>query len=234
MEPASYRSALGRAESRTRSADRADFFWKTYQWMSLGLGLTGLVAFIVANTPAIASIVLGNSIVFYGVIIAELAMVWSFSSKAHRMPTGKAAAMFLAYSALNGLTFSAIFLTYTQESIFQVFLISGGSFAGLSLFGMVTKRDLSPMGQFLFFGVIGIIIASVVNIFVASSALFTIINYGGVLVFAGLTAYDTQKLKNLYDARGEGGNLALRGALSLYLDFINLFLFLLRILGDRR
>ncbi|MEO0814882.1 MAG: Bax inhibitor-1/YccA family protein, partial [Myxococcota bacterium] len=111
---------------------------------------------------------------------------------------------------------------------------SAGSFGALSVFGMVTKRDLSPVGKFMFFGLIGVIIASIVNWFVQSSALYAIINYAGVLVFAGLTAYDTQKLKQIYDARGEGGNLALRGALTLYLDFINLFIFLLRILGRRR
>lgn len=229
-----YRNTIGRAESQTRSAERAEFFWKTYQWMSLGLGLTGLVAYGVSVTPSLARLILGNQILFFGLIIAELGLVVAFSSMVSRVSFGKAAAMFLGYSFLNGLTFSVIFLAYTQESIFQVFLISGGSFAALSFFGMVTKRDLSPMGQFLFFGLIGIIIASVVNWFVQSSAMYAIISYAGVLVFAGLTAYDTQKLKNIFDARGEGGNLALRGALTLYLDFINLFLFLLRILGRRR
>ncbi|MEL6338779.1 MAG: Bax inhibitor-1/YccA family protein [Myxococcota bacterium] len=234
MQPANYRGALGRAEAGTRSAERAEFFWKTYQWMSLGLGLTGMVAYVVSSTPALVNIVLGNPIVFFGLIIAELGLVVAFSSMAQRISFGKAAAMFLIYSILNGATFSIIFFAYTEQSIFHVFLISGGSFAGLSLFGMVTKRDLSPMGQFLTFGLIGIIIASVVNMFVQSEGLYKILSYVGVLVFAGLTAYDTQKLKNIFDARGEGGNLALRGALTLYLDFINLFLFLLRILGRRR
>ncbi|MEM6532927.1 MAG: Bax inhibitor-1/YccA family protein [Myxococcota bacterium] len=233
MEP--YRSALGRAEASTRSAERAEFFWKTYQWMSLGLGLTGVVAYVVASTPSLVQTFLMNRPLFFGLLIAELGMVWWFSSIAHRISFAKAAAMFLAYAVLNGITFSVLFLVYTEASIFQVFLITGGSFACLSLYGMVTKRDLSPIGQFLFFGLIGIIISSLVNaFFVRSSGLSAIVSYAGVLVFAGLTAYDTQKLKNIYDARGEAGNLALRGALTLYLDFINLFIFLLRILGNQR
>lgn len=202
--------------------------------MSLGLGLTGFVAYVVANTPGLAETFIYNRILFYVLIAAELGVVWWFSSVVDRISFQKAAAMFLGYSVLNGITFSVIFLVYTEASIFQVFLISGGSFAGLSVYGMVTKRDLSPIGQFMFFGLIGILIASVVNMFMASSAMSAMISYAGVLVFAGLTMYDTQKLKNIFDSRGGGGNLALRGALTLYLDFINLFLFLLRILGDRR
>ncbi|MEL6545749.1 MAG: Bax inhibitor-1/YccA family protein [Myxococcota bacterium] len=234
MEPLRYQAAIGRAEHDTRSADRAEFFWKVYQWMSLGLGLTALVAYGVSETPAIFNIIAGNQLVLFVLFAAELGMVFAFSSMVSRVSFNTAAAMFLGYSFLNGLTMSVLFVIYTQQSIFQVFAISAGSFGALSVFGMVTKRDLSPVGKFMFFGLIGVIIASIVNWFVQSSALYAIINYAGVLVFAGLTAYDTQKLKQIYDARGEGGNLALRGALTLYLDFINLFIFLLRILGRRR
>lgn len=233
MQP-SYHNALGRAESSTRASERADFFWKTYQWMTVGLALTAGMGWVVANTPALASLILGNQILFFGLIIAELGLVIAFSSMAHRVSFAKAAAMFLGYSLLNGVTFSVIFLAYTQESIVEVFLISASGFAALSVFGMVTKRDLGPVGTFMGYGVFGLIAAMVVNMFLHSDALANMISYAGVLIFAALTAYDTQKLKELFASQGAGGNLALRGALTLYLDFINLFLFLLRIMGRRR
>jgi FtsH-binding integral membrane protein len=210
-----------------------DILWVTYRWMSVGLGITGLVAWLVSQSPAALDIVVGNRIVFYGLLIAQLGLVIAFSPVAARASTAVAAAMFFVYAALTGLTFSVIFLVYTSSSIASTFLITAGAFAGLSVFGAVTRRDLSGVGRFAIFALIGLIIASVVNFFLASTALMWLTTFAGVAIFAALTAYDTQKLKALY-AAGVGGNLALRGALTLYLDFINMFLFLLRLFGRRR
>jgi len=209
-----------------------DILWITYRWMSVGLGITGLVAWLVSQSPAALDLFVGNRIVFYGLLFAQLGLVFSFSSVASRASTAVVAAMFLTYAALTGLTFSIIFLLYTSSSIASTFLVTGGTFAGLSVFGAVTKRDLSGVGRFATFALIGLIIASVVNIFLHSAPLMWLTTFAGVAIFAALTAYDTQKLKAMY-AAGAGGNLALRGALTLYLDFINMFLFLLRIFGQR-
>lgn len=215
----------------TQSAN--DILWVTYRWMSIGLGITGLVAWLVSQSPQAIEIVLGNRLVFYALLFAQLGLVFAFSSVAQRASTAVTAAMFFAYAALTGLTFSVIFLVYTSSSIATTFLITGGAFAGLSVFGAVTKRDLSGVGRFAIFALIGLIIASVVNMFLASTALMWLVTFAGVGIFAALTAYDTQKLKEMY-AAGVGGNLALRGALMLYLDFINMFLFLLNIFGRRK
>jgi FtsH-binding integral membrane protein len=210
-----------------------DILWVTYRWMSVGLGITGLVALLVSQSPAALELIMSNRIVFYALLIAQLGMVIAFGSVAARASTAVTGAMFFAYAALTGLTFSVLFLLYTSASIASTFLITGGTFAGLSLFGAVTKRDLSGVGRFAMFALIGLILASVVNLFFASSLLLWVTTFGGVVIFAALTAYDTQKLKAL-QASGVGGNLALRGALMLYLDFINMFLFLLRLFGRRR
>jgi FtsH-binding integral membrane protein len=209
-----------------------DILWVTYRWMSVGLGITGLVAWLVSQSPAALDLFVGNRLVFYGLLIAQLGLVFAFSSVAARSTTAVVAAMFFAYAAITGLTFSVIFLVYTRSSIASTFLVTAGTFAGISVFGAVTKRDLSGVGRFALFALIGLIIASVVNIFLHSSALMWLTTFAGIAIFAALTAYDTQKLKALY-AAGAGGNLALRGALTLYLDFINMFLFLLRIFGQR-
>ena len=209
-----------------------DILWVTYRWMSVGLGITGLVAWLVSQSPAALDLVVGNRIVFYGLLIAQLGLVFTFSSVAARAGTAVVAAMFFAYAAITGLTFSVLFLLYTSSSIASTFLVTGGTFAGISVFGAVTKRDLSGVGRFALFALIGLIIASVVNIFLHSSALMWLTTFAGVVIFGALTAYDTQKLKAMY-AAGAGGNLALCGALTLYLDFINMFLFLLRIFGQR-
>jgi FtsH-binding integral membrane protein len=211
-----------------------DILWITYRWMSVGLGITGLVAWLVSQSPAALDLVVGNRIVFYALLFAQLGLVFTFSSVAARASTAVAAAMFFAYAAITGLTFSVIFLLYTSSSIASTFLVTGGTFAGLSVFGAVTKRDLSGVGRFAIFALIGLIIASVVNIFLHSAPLMWLTTFAGILIFAALTAYDTQKLKAMYAAGGAGGNLALRGALTLYLDFINMFLFLLRLFGQRR
>jgi FtsH-binding integral membrane protein len=210
-----------------------DILWVTYRWMSVGLGITGLVAWLVSQSPAAIELFVTNRIVFYALLFAQLGMVIAFGSVASRASTAVTGAMFFAYAALTGVTFSFIFLVYTSASISSTFLVTGATFGGLSLFGAVTKSDLSGVGRFAMFALIGLIVASVVNIFFASSALLWVTTFAGVLIFAALTAYDTQKLKALY-AAGLGGNLALRGALMLYLDFINMFLFLLRLFGRRR
>ena len=222
------------AGARQGVSDASEFLWKTYRWMSLGLAATGIVAWMVASSPALLSALLGNKILFYGLLLGELALVFTISARVHRMTAQGAAAMFLLYAALNGVTFSFIFAIYTQSSIAQTFFVTAGAFGGLSFVGATTKKDLSAMGSFMYMGLFGLIIASVVNIFLQSSAVYWISTYAGVVIFAGLTAWDTQKLKTMYAQRGEAGNLAIHGALMLYLDFINLFLMLLRVLGDRR
>lgn len=225
-----YQAAERPLAAQNESAN--DILWVTYRWMSVGLGITGLVAWLVSQSPAALDLFVGNRLVFYGLLFAQLGLVFAFSSVAARSTTAVVAAMFFAYAAITGLTFSILFLLYTSSSIASTFLITGGTFAGISVFGAVTKRDLSGVGRFALFALIGLIIASVVNIFLHSSALMWLTTFAGIAIFAALTAYDTQKLKALY-ATGAGGNLALRGALTLYLDFINMFLFLLRIFGQR-
>lgn len=212
----------------------SDALWKTYRWMAAGLGLTGLVAMFVASSPAAFELIVGNRIVFYGLLIAQLGLVFSFNTAAQRASTGAVAAMFFVYAALTGATLSTIFLVYTAASIASVFFVTAGAFAGLSVVGLVTKQDLSGIGRFAIFALIGVILASVVNLFLASSGLGFFISVVGVLLFAALTAYDTQKLKNIFASGEVHANMPLVGALMLYLDFINMFLFLLRLFGRRR
>jgi hypothetical protein len=231
-------AAVPGAEVGTRSeaAARA-FLQRVYLYMSVGLAVTGVVAMAVFSSPAARQLVFGNPLVFYGLLIAELALVWAFVPVAARVSAGAAAAMFFGYAALSGVTFSVIFLRYTAGSIGGTFVISGGMFAALSAYGAVTRRDLSSIGSFCFMGLVGLIIASIVNIFLASPLLYWLTTFVGVIVFTGLTAYDTAKLKEL-GAQGLEGEAhakgALQGALILYLDFINLFLMLLRLFGRRR
>jgi uncharacterized protein len=225
---------LSQARHTSRAAGRSDFLWTTYRWMSLGLGLTGLVALLVASSEQMLGLIFGTPMLFWGLLIGEVVLVISFMRVAERASATTAALMFLGYSALNGLTLSAIFVAYTQASIASTFFVTAGAFGALSIYGATTQRDLSPVGRFMFIGLVGLVIASVVNIFMHSEAITWITTYAGVLIFAGLTAYDTQRLQQLYMTSGGAGNLALRGALILYLDFINLFLFLLRLFGQRR
>jgi len=207
--------------------------------MAIGLGLTGFVAYYVANTPHLVQLIFGNQILFFGLIIAELALVFTISARIQKMQASTATALFVLYSALNGATLSFIFLIYTASSITSTFFICAGTFVACSIYGWTTKRDLTSMGGFMTMGLIGIIIASVVNMFIRSSAMHMIISYIGVIVFVGLTAYDTQNLKAMAVSQpADVGASAIRkgailGALKLYLDFINLFLMLLRILGNR-
>jgi FtsH-binding integral membrane protein len=216
------------------------FVRSVYNWMAIGLALTGIVAFYIVNSPSIMGLIFGNQLIFFGLIIGELALVFSISARVHKMQASTATALFVLYAALNGATLSVIFLAYTKSSIASTFFICAGTFVACSIFGWTTKRDLTSFGGFLFMGLIGIIIASLVNLFIRSSAMYMLISYIGVFVFVGLTAYDTQKLKNMaltQPAGLEAGVVrkgAILGALSLYLDFINLFLMLLRIFGSRR
>jgi len=214
------------------------FLPKVYGWMTAGLALTALASMLTLSSPELLKLIFGNKLVFYGLIFGELGLVIAMSAAIKRISATTATLMFLLYSALNGVTFASIFLIYTSSSIASTFMISAGTFGAVSAYGYVTKRDLSGWGSFFFMGLIGIIIASVVNIFLQSAMITWVVSYIGVFVFVGLTAYDTQKLKNIA-AAGFGDEesrkkTAILGALTLYLDFINLFLMLLRILGNRR
>jgi uncharacterized protein len=211
-----------------------DALWVTYRWMTLGLATTGVVALAVAHSESAVELLLGNRLLFYLILFAQLGLVVALSSMATRVSTATATALFFAYAALNGVTFSTIFLVYAAASIATTFFITAGAFAGLSIFGALTGADLSPIGRFGMFALIGIVLASLVNLFFKSSGLDWIITYAGVLLFAGLTAYDTQRIKNMFQSGAVHANLPIVGALSLYLDFINMFLFLLRIFGRRR
>lgn len=217
-----------------------DFVRSVYNWMFIGLALTGLVALYVSNNPTIVNFVFGSRVIFFGLILAELALVFSISGMVNRMSAGTATGLFVLYSGLNGVTLSFIFLAYARASIVSTFFICSVTFLACSIYGWTTKKDLTSLGGFCFMGLIGIIIATLVNMFIQSSAMSMIVSYIGVLVFVGLTAYDTQKIKNmaLTQPAGLEGALvrkgAILGALSLYLDFINLFLMFLRIFGGSR
>jgi uncharacterized protein len=216
------------------------FVRSVYNWMAIGLGITGVVAYGVANSPGVTEVIFGSQLIFFGLIIAQLAMVFMISARIQRMQASTATMLFIVYSALNGATLSSVFLAYTQSSITSTFFICAATFTACSVYGWTTRRDLTTMGGFLTMGLIGIVIASVVNMFFQSGAVSTIVSYVGVLVFVGLTAYDTQEIKNMalsQPADIDAGAVrkgAILGALKLYLDFINLFLMLLRIFGGRR
>ena len=210
---------------------------KVYVWMTLALVLTGVTAYGVASSPGVITAIFSNQLLFWGLIIVEFALVFGISAAINRLSLTTATLMFVLYSVINGAVLSSIFLIYTLSSIASVFFITAGTFGVMALIGYTTKTDLTSMGKILFMALIGIIIATIVNIFLKSSGLQMIVSYLGVLIFVGLTAYDSQKIKNMLlmapDA-GEGAQkLALLGALTLYLDFINLFIYLLRIFGRR-
>ncbi|WP_421550747.1 Bax inhibitor-1/YccA family protein [Kluyvera intermedia] len=212
---------------------------QVYGWMTCGLLLTAFIAWYAANSNAFMELLYTNRIVFFGLVIAQLALVFVLSGMIHKLSAGVTTTLFMLYSVLTGLTLSSIFIIYTASSIASTFVVTGGMFGIMSLYGYTTKRDLSGFGNMLFMALIGIVLASLVNFWLKSDALMWAITYIGVIVFVGLTAYDTQKLKNIgeqIDVR-DSSNLrkyAILGALTLYLDFINLFLMLLRIFGNRR
>ena len=210
---------------------------KVYLWMTLALVVTGMTAYYVASSPAILYAIVSNQIAFWGLFIGELVLVFVLSSRIMSLSFVTASLMFVIYSIMNGVFFSFILLAYTEQSIATTFLITAGTFGAMSLFGFVTKRDLSTMGRILFMLLIGLIIATVVNIFMKAEGLTLILNYAGVVIFVGLTAYDTQSIKQMLQEHGdkEGAEkIALLGSLSLYLDFINLVIYLLRFFGESR
>lgn len=211
---------------------------KVYIWMTLALVITAVTAYGVATSPALMTTIFTNKILFWGLIIAELALVWGISGAINRLSLATATLMFIAYSVINGATLSVIFAAFSTTAIVKTFIVTAGTFGAMSLVGYFTKKDLTSMGKLLFMALIGIIIATIVNMFIASSGLDLIISYLGVLIFVGLTAYDTQKIKHMLsmapDASEQMQKYALLGSLTLYLDFINLFLYLLRIFGSNR
>lgn len=218
---------------------QATLMRSVYLWMTLALAITGFAAYVVASSPLLLQAVFGNRMVFWGLIIAEFALVVGLSARVHKMSAPTATMMFIVYSLFNGVVLASIFLLYTMASIASVFFITAGTFGVMSVYGMVTKSDLSKVGNICLMALIGLIIATVVNFFVRSSGMMLVISYIGVLVFVGLTAYDTWKIKQEIQQYGTEVNdmtqrIALMGALSLYLDFVNLFLYLLRIFGNRK
>jgi FtsH-binding integral membrane protein len=239
MNPYAAQSYQSRAVDQAQVArEQANFMRKVYAIMAVGLTATGVTSMVVASSESLMDFVFGNPLVFYGLIAAELVMVFSFSMLARRMSSIGAGLLFLAYAVTNGVTLACIFLIYTKSSIANTFFISAGTFGAMSAYGYATKRDLSGVGNFCMMGLFGLIIASVVNLFLGSPMIYWLTTFMGVLVFVGLTAYDTQKIKQLNVIGNEGTDEdrkeAIHGALVLYLDFINLFLFLLRLLGRRR
>jgi FtsH-binding integral membrane protein len=212
------------------------FLRAVYGWMCVGLGLTALVAFQVANTPAILNRLMSNQLLFVGLILAELGLVFFLSARVTRVAAETAVALFVLYAALNGVTLSLVLLAYTGQSVADTFAISAGMFGAMALFGSTTKRSLAGVGQFMYMGLVGLVLASLVGLFWHSGALQFLISGVGVLVFTGLAAWDAQRLKQMALAAPEGQarSLAIVGALSLYLDFINLFLSLLSFVGNRR
>jgi len=229
-------SQVLRPQSAPYQADSVErtFMAAVYRWMTLGLVVTAVVAFVTAEAPVSGAIPF-NKWVFYGLMIAEFGLVIAISSMLQRLSAAAAGGLFLLYSALNGATLSLVLLVYTGTSVAAAFGVTAGTFGAMSVYGTVTKKDLTSWGSFLFMGLVGVVIAGLVNLFLQSSMMSFVISCAAVVVFTGLTAYDTQKLR-AYAAQG-GGSIAaapIGGALSLYLDFINLFLAVLHLFGDRR
>lgn len=214
------------------------FMTQVYGWMAGALAMSGAVALAVGSSYTLQELIFGNRFVFIGLLLAELLLVGFLSRKAFDWSAGTTTAAFIGYSLLNGLTLGVVFMVYTSESITSTFFITAGTFGVMSLYGYFTGADLSRWGNLLFMGLIGIVIASVVNMFWANSLLYWITSFAGVLLFTALTAYDTQKVKMLafvgYEDEATDRKAAVLGALTLYLDFVNLFLFLLRLFGRRR
>lgn len=231
---------LGQERSIDLSQTFSVLMRNVYTWMAAGLLMTALTALIVADNYSIMYAIATTPALMWGLFIAEIAMVLILSARIMKMSFLTAGLLFAAYAILNGVTMAFIFAVYTTASIAQTFFITAGTFAGMSIVGFTTKKDLSTMGRLLFMLLIGLIIATIVNIFADISWLGMLINYVGVLIFVGLTAYDTQKIKQMLQTYSEAGvtdqtnKIALLGSLTLYLDFINLFLFILRIFGDRK
>lgn len=223
----------------TAKAAQATLLRSVYLWMTLALIITGFVAMYVAKSYTLVNMMIQNSMMFWGVLIAEVALVWYLSARIYKMSFTTATILFIVYSILNGVTLSILLLVYTASSIATTFFVTAGTFGTMAIFGYITKKDLTRIGSLCIMGVIGIIIASLVNLFLQNSMMDMVISYIGVLLFVGLTAYDSQKIKRLLSGDDIEVNevtqkTALMGAMTLYLDFINLFIYLLRILGDRK
>jgi len=228
-----YESAL----PQYRDADvLAAFMRGVYGWMGAGLAITAVTAWLVSSSPMLVAGIFGNRAVFWILMLAQLGIVFALSARVDRMASGTAALLFIGYSALTGVTLSSILLVFTGESVATTFIVTAGMFGALAAYGTATRRNLSGLGQFLFMGLIGVVLASIVGIFWHSDGLQFVISFIGVIVFAGLTVYDAQRLKELAFATNAGptSGATIVGALALYLDFINLFLFLLRFLGNNR
>jgi FtsH-binding integral membrane protein len=227
----------GNTLPRYRDADLlAAFMRGVYGWMCGGLLMTAVTAWLVSSSPALTAAIFGNRAVFWILALAQLGLVFTLSTRVNRMTSGTASALFVAYSALTGVTLSAVLLAFTGESVFTTFVVTAGMFGALAMYGTVTRRQLSGLGQFLFMGLIGLVLASIVGLFWHNDALQFVISFVGVILFAGLTVYDANRLRELAFATSAGptSGATIVGALALYLDFINLFLFLLRFLGNRR
>ena len=220
-------------------AAQSSLMRSVYVWMTLALVITGLTAMYVAKSMTLIQLMMENSLFFWGLLLAEVGVVVYLTARIHRMAFSTATVLFILYSLLNGVTLSVLFLVYTLSSIATTFFVTAGTFGAMALVGYVTRRDLSRIGSLCIMGVIGLIIASVVNLFLHNSMMDLVISCAGVLIFVGLTAYDAQKIKRLLMTEGMEVNettqkIALLGAMTLYLDFINLFIYLLRLLGDRK
>jgi hypothetical protein len=224
------------AGSSVRTAERVSaFLTRVYGWMCIGLGITAVVAFMVAGSPALVQTLVGNQLIFFALVLAELGLVFFLSARVQSLTPSSAAGLFIAYSALNGVTLSMILLAYTGASVATTFVVTGGMFGALAFWGTTTTRSLAGAGQFFFMGLIGLVLASIVGMFWHNNALQFLITVVGVIVFTGLTAWDAQRLKQMGAElpEGQGGAYAIVGALSLYLNFVNLFLMLLRLQGRR-
>lgn len=227
------------AKTQSRAQVGNAFMYGIYRWMGTGLGITALAAYFTSSSPVMMELIFGNPLLLFGLIAAELGLVLAVSAGISRMSGTTATFLFLLYSALNGVTLSAVLTVYTPASVGSTFVVCAGMFGAMSLYGMTTRKDLTSWGSFLFMGLIGIILAMVVNIFIQSPMINFVVSGLGVLVFVGLTAYDTQKLSRMGETAPQDDATAIRrgtilGALTLYLDFINLFLFLLHFLGQMR
>ncbi len=231
-----YQSEIGAPRVLDRSV-ASTLMRSVYYWMAGALVITGLTAMLVAGNEALMTAIFNNSAILWGLIIAEFALVVALSAAINKLSFAAATIMFIVYSVLNGVTLSSIFVVYTMGSIASTFFVTAGMFAATAVFGTVTKKDLSGIGRFAFMALIGLIIASVVNVFLHSEMFYWLTTFAGVVIFAGLTAWDAQKIEQLfaeqYEVNESTQKLALLGSLTLYLDFINLFLYLLRIFGKR-
>lgn len=226
-------------KSIANKSAQAALFRSVYVWMALALAITGFVALYVAKSYTLLNAMAENNFLFWGMLIAEVGLVMYLSARIHRISFSTATILFIVYSVLNGITMSILFMVYTMSSIATTFFVTAGTFGATALYGYVTKKDLTRIGNLCIMGVIGLIIASLVNLFLHNSMMDLIISYIGVLLFVGLTAYDSQKIKQLLsddsiEINETTQKIALMGSLTLYLDFINLFIYLLRILGDRK